>query len=188
MGFPLLARNDDVIELGISFRRGRAWTWVAAFLAGGAVLLAALIGLVRHEEHVAQGEEITYDDFGFSVLEHRTEERLGDVAAQGVFHVVRLEVRNHAKRVDYRLDQHRPVLVDERGERHEVAPEAQRVLDSRAAAPRLVAIGPGQSFSCELAFDVPKERTNLRLQISWGGSWIDLLDWVFSGGRDIALR
>src|SRR5262245_19934813 len=141
MDFPLLARNDDVIELGTSSRRGRAWTWVAALLAGGAFLLAALIGLVRHEEHVAQGEEIVYDDFGFCVLDHRTAERLGSAAAQGVFHVVRLEVRNHAKRVDYRLDQHRPVLVDERGERHEVAPEAQRMLDSQATAPRPVAIG-----------------------------------------------
>ena len=35
---------------------------------------------------------------------------------------------------------------------------------------------------------VPAQSTDLRLRISWGGAWIDALDWIVAGRRDIALR
>src|SRR3982750_684542 len=107
------------------------WRWLFLAAVIGLVLLCGLLALTRREMHVSQGanQEIVGDDFGFSVLEHRTQKTIGDVAAKGVFHIVRLEVRNHALRVGYPLDQHHPLLRDENGRIYPIDKAAQHVLD-----------------------------------------------------------
>jgi hypothetical protein len=156
--------------------------WLVLLAIVGLVCFAGLLARVRREMHVTQGEEILWEDvFGFSVLEHRTEKRIGDVEAKGVFHVVRLEVRNHARRVSYPLDNHRAFLLDEDHVLYPVDAAAVRVLDPTW---HHGAIAPGTTFSSELAFDVPPEKRSLRLGISWGGALIDLL----MGPKDITLR
>jgi hypothetical protein len=157
--------------------------WLVLLAIVGLVCLAGLLALVRREMHVAQGDEIVWEEvFGFSVLEHRTEKRIGDVEPKGVFHVVRLEVRNHAEHVSYPLDNHRVFLRDEDGVVYPVDAAAERVLDP--TWPQRSAIAQGTTFSSELAFDVPQEKKSLRLGISWGGPLIDMV----MGPKDIALR
>ena len=160
--------------------------WIVPFALVGAACLFGLLALLRSEQHAVQGGEIVWDDFGFSVLEHRTEPRIGDAVPKGIFHVVRLEVRNHALRVGYRLDIHRAVLVGESGVEFEVDPVAQRALDP--AWPHREEIAHGTSFASDLAFDVPRDEKALRLRVSWGGALIDFLDDHVFGPRDIALR
>jgi hypothetical protein len=162
------------------------WKLISVIITVGLVALVGLLALVRREMHVAQGGEIQWDDFGFSVLDHRTQKRIGDVEAHGVFHVVRLEVRNHALRVGYRLDNHRPILVDDAGVHYEVDATAQRVLDP--SWPHREEIEHGTKFASDLAFDVPPDKTDLRLRVSWGGALIDFLDENVFGPREIALR
>lgn len=160
--------------------------WLVLLAIAGLALFCLLLSLVRREAHVGQDGEIQWDDFGFSVLEHRTEKKVGDVAAKGVFHVVHLEVRNHAKRVSYRLDQHRVMLRDEDRSYYPVNKEAQRLLDP--TWPQRNAIPPGTTFASELVFDVPEDKTNVRLWISWGGPLVDVIDDIVFGQRDIALQ
>jgi hypothetical protein len=162
------------------------WKLVWLFVSIGLVCIVGLLALVRREVHVAQGGEIQWDDFGFSVIEHRTEARIGELEPRGIFHVVKLEVRNHAVRVGYRLDNHRPVLVDDTGDRYEVDAAAEKVIDP--GWPHRDVIPHGTTFASEFVFDVPKDKQSLRLSVSWGGALIDLLDNTVSGPRDIALR
>jgi hypothetical protein len=154
----------------------------------GLALFGALLALVRREVHVSQGadQEIVSDDFGFSVLEHRTQKTIGDVTAKGVFHIVRLEVRNHARRVTYRLDHHHPLLRDEDGRVYPVDVAAQRVLDP--TWPQHSEIEHGTTFASQLAFDVPADKQHLCLWISWGGPLVNILDYVVCGPHDIALH
>jgi len=162
------------------------WKLISLLITIGLVCLCGLLALVRNEVHVAQGGEIQWDDFGFSVLAHRTETRIGVLEPRGVFHVVRLEVRNHAVRVGYRLDNHRPVLVDSAGEQYEVDALAEKALDP--AWPHRDEIAHGTKFASDFVFDVPKDKHGLRLRVSWGGGLIDFLDDNVFGPRDIALR
>ncbi len=160
--------------------------WIVGLAAAGALCLFGLLALVKSEQHVGVGGEIRWDDFGFSVLEHRTEKHIGDLAPKGIFHVVRLEVRNHALRVPYRLDNHRPVVADEAGREYQVDAAAEKAIDP--AWPYRGEIEHGTSFACDLVFDVPSDEQNLRLRVSWGGGLIDFLDEHVFGPRDIALR
>ena len=165
---------------------GLLFKWIVVLAIAGALALFGLLALVKSEQHVGVGGEIRWDDFGFCVLEHRTEKRIGDVVPKGTFHVVRLEVRNHALRVPYRLDNHRPVVVDGSGREYEVDAVGERAIDP--AWPHRGEIEHGTSLASDLVFDVPSDEKDLRLRISWGGGLIDLLDEHVFGPRDIALR
>ncbi len=164
------------------------WKGLLLVAALGLLLALALVACVRREQHVPLGGEIVYDDFGFAVLEHRTEAKIGDAVPRGTFHVVRLEVRNHAKRVDYELDAHRPVLFDEQGHEYEISADGQRALDATSTSPRRSAIGPGESYVSDLVFDAPEGARDLRLRVSWGGKFVDVVDDVVCGSRDVALQ
>jgi hypothetical protein len=176
-------------------RLGVILGWTALALAVIAALVAGGVSLVRYDQRALAGTEIVYDDFGFRVLSEREEGALGasgELRARGVFRVVTLEVANHAKRVDYRLDQHRVVLCDDRGREYEADPEATRVLDQtsartdRAAPP--TAIPAGASFVQRLVYDVPADARGLTLRLSWGGEVIDTLDQLVFGDRRFVLR
>jgi hypothetical protein len=160
--------------------------WILWLAIVGSVGVFGCLSLVKHVEHVAQGDEILWDDFGFSVVGHRTEKSIGDLVPKGIFHVVRLEVRNHALRVGYRLDNHRPVLMDDEGNEYSIDAAAQKVIDP--SSPHTQEIAHGTNFASDLVFDVPVEAKNLRLRVSWGGGLIDFLDEHVFGPRDIALR
>jgi hypothetical protein len=160
--------------------------WIAWLAVIGSVGLFGLLALTRRVQHVAQGGEILWDDFGFSVLEHRTEKKIGDLVPAGAFHVVRLEVRNHALRVSYRLDNHRPVLMDDEGREYSVDAAAEKVIDP--SWPHTNRIAHGTNFASDLVFDVPADKKDLRLRVSWGGGLADFMDEYVFGPKGIALR
>jgi hypothetical protein len=162
------------------------WKWLVLLAIAGLVCSVGLLALVRHEEHVGIGSEIGWDDFGFTVLDHSVEERIGDVEPRGVFHRVRLLIYNHALRVGYRLDNHRAVLMDEDGGEYEVDLAAERVLDPKW--PHREELPHGQRFYSDLVFDVPKDKKDLRMRIAWGGGLVDFLDKTVFGPRDISLK
>lgn len=163
--------------------------WVALALVILACATIAVLTLVRHPVRGTLGTELVYDDFVFQVLGTETRDSLldGRLRPEGVYRLVRLRVLNDAVRVDYRMPSHRAVLVGARGEHYEVDREAQRALE--AAAPERVppaVLHPGDEALTELVYDVPRGEP-LELMISWGGSAIDLLDWIFCGERRIVL-
>ena len=163
-------------------------------IAFGCLLVAALgwTACVRQDKVAARGQELLFDDFGFSVRDVRKSKTLGPPArvraAAGTFWIVDLQVRNHALRVGYRLDTHQPVIVDARGRRFTESPEGEAALRQagEATAP-VVEIGHGESCLTRLVFDLPEDASEPRLEIRFGdvGS---LLDYVLLGDWSLELR
>jgi hypothetical protein len=162
-------------------------------LVAATVLVLGGIALVRHDRVAAVGEEIVYDDFGFTVRGARSAKTLGpagrEVTAEGAFWIVDLEVANHARRVPYRLEWHTPLLLDSRGNTHRVSPGGQAALEAEHVFP----VPPQELAHSEkcvttLVYDVPEDAGDLRLKISCGGQPADLIDYVLLGDWSLALR
>jgi hypothetical protein len=116
---------------------------------------------------------------GYSVSGVRTTSSIGSemqpMAAQGQFVIVRLKVwfdehtiSPHRGDGPLTPNARRVVLVDSNGRTYEQSPEAESVL-TRASGEQMSlrqALRPGQSFTKELVFDVPRDATGLRLLIT----------------------
>ncbi|HET6202542.1 MAG TPA: hypothetical protein VFI25_07040 [Planctomycetota bacterium] len=164
-------------------RAGRVLAFAAAGLLGLLVLFAALN---RRDQDAARGEEIRYDDFGFSLLDHR---RSAVPSAAGkVLLLVDLRVSNHAKRVPFRFDPATVRLLGGDGREFQ-AVSASRPDLPPGRDPFERALPPGGSCVAELGFDVPSDLREPRLRISFGrNGFLDLLDDVFWGRKRIRLE
>ena len=164
---------------------------VGAALVVGTVALVGTVAFVRRDRLAPPGEEIVYEDFGFSVVGVREATALGQgdarVRSSGVFRVVSLRVANHAIEVPYRMDQHRAILCEADGTVHPVAAGAQAALQSGECVPRRAEIQAGEECVEELAFDVPRDARGLTLRITWGGPLINVLDFAIFGNRRLVV-
>ena len=138
------------------------------------VLLCAALGwmaCVRRDRVAAPGEELVYDDFGFSVQ---------NVQRSGTLWIVDLKVANHARRVSYRLDHHQVAIVDDQGTLYKERPVGD-------ATPIVAEIAHGETCVVRHVFDLPDGIENPRLKIRFGdvGS---ALDFVLLGDWSLALR
>jgi hypothetical protein len=131
----------------------------------GLVVVGGWMGCVRHNRVAPQGEELLYDDFGFSVKGVQQSKTFGppgrDLAAKGTFWIVDLQVANHAKRVGYKLDAHQVVIVDERG----------RMFTESGSPSRATELPHGESCITRHVFDVPDDATILgsrSASATWG--------------------
>lgn len=167
-------------------RKGAFLRVFALVAVAGAVLLAAFMALVRREMHVAAGGEILHDDFGFRVVDVRSEE-LANAPERRV--VVAFEVNNHAKRVPFALSGWTPVLVDARDRVYEpdAAAQAELVARDGDAATFAGTIDAGTSTVRRVAYAVPAEAGELKFEIQWGGSVVNVLEPLLFGAKDIAL-
>jgi len=164
----------------------------------GTLTLAGGVAYVRQDRLVNVGEEIRYDDFGFTVEDVTRTQVAGPkdhpVRSYGTFWVVDLLVENHARRVSYRMGSHTPRLVDEHGHEYPVSRRGQAALDAQRN-PELAedgmkpsSLGPGDRHVTTLVFDVPDDAGDVRLKLVWGGKVGEVLDYVFLGERRFALR
>jgi hypothetical protein len=163
----------------------------AAIVAAiGVSLLAMLAVLNRKDQTVGLNQEIQYDDFAFSVQSVRKASSLGNgesqTNAEGVYYVVTLKIANHAKRVDFTFKRASAILVDDAGREFRLSENAQRALESQGAKCS-GAIPAGASCTSELAFELPENAHASLLRISEGGTFGDILDFVFYGTKRIAL-
>jgi hypothetical protein len=164
-------------------------------LAIGAALLVVLslcgiLALLRRDQSAKIGEEVRYDDFAFRVLGVRRIDAIGTLAAPvgRELLVVRLEVENKARRVDYELDKHGVRIEDAAGNRTLPDEAWTRALALEAhAPPRPGALHPGETFATDIVFEVPADSTRLRLRIVWGGEFLEGLDELVSGDRTFTL-
>jgi len=168
--------------------------WVVLGLVLVTCAVLALWSLVRHDQRAAIGEELLYDDFGFRVRSVRTLEDVGDTDARlqagagQSFVVVRFEVENHARRVDYDMSNHRAVLEDETGRTFEVDADATRALAENTHALSTPArIRAGDFTSSDLVFRVPAAVSALRLRVKWKTEPFDGIDQTVFGDRAIVL-
>jgi hypothetical protein len=130
------------------------------------------------------------DDFGFRVTSVRWMSEISHadtiVRPAGRFLVVRLQVANHAKRVDYRFSPDQ-ILIDgpQPGSYGHSAP-GQTALD--AGQPFSMTIAPGSMLERDFVFDVPPTASDLRLRIRFGARFGEIIDWVIRGDRWIPLH
>lgn len=105
-----------------------------------------------------------------------TARQLGTLQASGLLHVVTLRVSSDARAVPLRLLDPQFVLRDARGHRYLPVNVAERDSVSRL-------VGPGESFTTTVAFDVPPDVQALRLDVTMG-IWADRLIELFLIGDE----
>ncbi len=164
---------------------------VAIVAAIGVSLLAMLAVLNRKDQTVGLNQEIQYDDFAFSVQGVRKVNSLGSgesqTNAEAVYYLVTLEIANHAKRVDFTFKRASAILVDDAGREFHLSEAAQRAVESTQGDKCSGPIPAGASCTTELAFELPENAHASLLRFSEGGSFGDVLDFVFYGTKRLAL-
>jgi hypothetical protein len=119
------------------------------------------------EKVIGLREYIHHDDFEYSVQHVDKVDRIGDMAARGIFYVVSFQVENRAQRVNHRWSNKIAYLVDETGAKYENSVEAQKELQ------RVSGFGykdeyvtpAGATETTMLVFDVPRHATQPYLRI-----------------------
>lgn len=161
-------------------------------VVGSAVVLlvaALLVVAAGRERVVPLGRPQRFDDFGFAVANvHRLDAIEGLRPERGLYLVVRLGIRNEAKRVDYEFRPGSAWIEDASGRRYPLSPEATR---RRQEAPGGLAacdkpIPAGSSCTTDLAFDVPADVREPRLMLAFDPVG-DFLDRILTGKVRFAL-
>ncbi|MBK7875127.1 MAG: DUF4352 domain-containing protein [Planctomycetes bacterium] len=173
-------------------RRTGPFLRAALVLFGLSAAFVLVLGAFVHEDvHVAVGEELRHDDFGFRVMDVSTEGALGGSALQprGRFVVVELAIANHAKRVPFQLRSWTPVLFDASGRVHAPEGSAQGALETlHGECARLEgSVAAGERATRWLVYDVPTDARDVRFRIQWGGAILDALEGFVFGAKDVAL-
>lgn len=149
-----------------------------------------LIMLFHHDQAAKLGDEILYDDFGFRVLDVRRVNAIGTVAVPTgrELVVVRVQVENKARRVDYELAKHRFRLEDLGGNPTPVDDAWTKALALETHAPPAPKVlHPGDKSTSEVVFEVPAHASDLRLRVTWGSNALEAVDEIVSGDRTFVL-
>ncbi len=164
----------------------------SVLLAASTIVLVVAVGLFfasRRERIVALGRPHRFDDFAFAVANvHRLDAIEGSRPARGLFLVVRLGIRNEAKRVDYQFRPEAASIEDGDGRIYPLDAVAMR---HRLASPASLGacdrpIPAGSSCTTDLVFDVPAGVRSPRLRLS-SGIVGDALDRILTGKVRFAL-
>ena len=154
---------------------GAAWAtlYVAMLLSASLTSREGLLGLNEDKKFCG-----FYIDCHMQVAVTRvdTARQLGTLQANGLLHVVTLRVSSDARAVPLRLLDPYFVLRDARGRRYLPVHAAGRDSLSRF-------VGPGESFTTTVAFDVPQDAQALRLDVTMG-IWADRLIELFLIGDE----
>lgn len=171
LGAALIARRYELVRL---FAVCLAGVWL---VYAGAFLVASL---TSKDVVLAAGEEKHLCEIdchlAYSVIAARRTPGIGTgaarIAAQGVFEVVTVRVRFDAATISAQRgmsplwpDRHWIDVVDDTGREYSYSLAAQRVLGEGDEPPLSRPLVPGESYTAELAFDVPADARDLRLSI-----------------------
>jgi hypothetical protein len=155
--------------------RARKVGLAALTVLGLYLALLATFSFVSGEKSLALGEEKHFCELdchlAYSVTNIRKTQTLGDIpekatAARGIFYVVTVRTRFDemtisSTRGDGLLAPNSRVVtvLDAQGNSYDVSPEGQRALDAlrESGTPFTKSLRPGESYTTELAFDLPVE-------------------------------
>jgi hypothetical protein len=194
----------SAIVVFLAARRGRtsaarsitaiAAAWLATYVA-----LLVITSLVSGERTLALGETKRFCGFyldchlGVAVDRVDTTTQIGEgshtLEAGGTFYVVTVRVSSDARRVPLELNQPRAVLVDAEGYRYERVPDAEQRLAGAGAPIHLDEwVGPGQSYTRRLVFDVPRGAREPRLHVTEGSPIERAMELAIIGDEDALLH
>jgi hypothetical protein len=170
----------------------------AAWLAAYAALLV-ITSLASRERTLALGEMKRFCGFyldchlGVAVDRVDTLTQIGEVSdalqAGGTFYVVTVRVSSDARRTPLELSQPHAVLVDAEGYSYERVPDAEQRLANAGAAIHLDEwVGPGQSYTRRLVFDVPRGAREPRLHVTEGSPIERVVELAIIGDEDALLH
>jgi hypothetical protein len=137
-------------------------TRLAVFIAIYAVTLVA-VSLTTPQKNLRAGEVRCFDEWCITVAGASRQPRIGDVSASGIFYVVTVQVSSRSRERRQREVDVYTYLTDIRGRRFDVSPAGQGALQGAglAGAPVTSFLDPGGSFESRLAYDVPKDVTDV---------------------------
>jgi hypothetical protein len=179
------------VVLVLARLRQRPLPWRPLALAGAAwamVYAALLVGtsLTSRERELGLDENKKFCGFYLdchmqvAVTRVDTARQVDSLTAAGVFYVVTLRVSSDAVAARLRLLNPRLVLTDAQGHRYEP------VVADRDSLSRL--IGPEESFTTRVVFDVPDGAPTPRLDVTMG-IWADrLIERFLIGDEDSVLH
>jgi len=171
------------------------WTkqvWLSKFLTGAVAILLVFytttllgVSLASREKTLQLNEPKAFCGFYIdchmhaSVLDVRTAKQIGDKTAQGVFYIVKVKIFNDARRATIGLHDPRFKVVDDQGNIF------QTVEDFNVAGnPFERKVPAGESFECEIVFDLPTDAKNPRLDIAEGIGIDKIIESVLIGDED----
>lgn len=157
---------------------------VLSSLIAGCLLLWIIAATFSRETVVPMGKEAQYDDFGFTVLGCRAVPEINGVKPSGEFIIIKIQVANHAKRVDFTFDP--DVVFVGRGKNRFGVSDAGQIALGKPKTLRT--LGAGESADVELVFDVPKTGASRILGLSYGGSLGEAVDAIVMGLNRMELR
>jgi len=165
-----------------------AWQELAARRKDNLVSLAAIliyfgallgVSFASYQKQVKLREEFCIWEFCFSATDVQMTKTIGSAGnqstANGMYYIVRVNIRSDAKRVTQRLQPGAVGLqvVDDKGLKYGYSIEGQKALDESEKNPSLAlpwfrGLGPGESSEREIVFDLPVDSNNPQLEITEG--------------------
>jgi len=186
-GFLFLIAALVLIQSLIVKKQGRAKVAVLALatIAGAYVAAILIFSFASAEKVIARGAEKHFCELdchlAYSIVKTTQSKTLGDVnnqsSARGMYTVVTIKTRFDEgtigpRRGNGQLFPNSRVLtlVDERGNRYVPSPEGQRALQASQSAGTALTmpLRPGESYTTDVAFDLPPEVKPVTLLINEG--------------------
>jgi hypothetical protein len=155
----------------------------AVMIAGGYLLLLSGVSFASSEETLAPGGWKYFCEIdchlAYSLAGAQTAASLGpemqQVSAHGKFMIVRVKtwfdeqtISAHRGNGPLTPNRRKVLLVDDLGHRYDPSPQGQAAFAriGYASAPLTQPLRPGESYTTDLVFDVPKDAHGLRLLIT----------------------
>ena len=134
---------------------------LTAFLGLYGIVLVAF-SLATPQQRMAIGETQCFDDWCIAVVSVARQPEIGNVSAKGVFWIVATKVSSRARNRQRETGAF-AYLTDRRGRRFDASTEGQVALERAgiAGSPLTAFVEPGGVFESRLAFDVPRDATDL---------------------------
>ena len=187
----------SAILFGLSFFLGT--TWLRSFILGGVAIwfgfyFAMLLGfsLFSTEKTLSIGEAKEYCGFYLDCHMHaavtgvRITKSIGDRTADGEFYIVTVKVFSDAKRATLGLLNVTAKVLDEDGNNYYRDHEAEDQLPPQPRFEKKVS--PVESFEKQIAFDLPVDVKNPRLDLKEGYEIDRVIEALVIGDEDSLLH
>jgi hypothetical protein len=137
-------------------------TRLAVFVTIYGVTLVG-VSLASSQKKLRVGEVRCFDEWCITVASASRQPSIGNVSANGIFYVVTVRVSSRSRGRRQREVDVYTYLTDGLGRRFDVSPTGQGALERAGLAGASVTsfVDPGGSVESRLAYDVPKDATDI---------------------------